>query len=99
LKTHDDFRMIALLLAAAILLGGMPIVSGAPQALHPAFGIDVCQPVQAVNRVSATCSLPILADSSIVQTLEERGRVPAAAPMVVISPGEAPDPPPPKILV
>jgi hypothetical protein len=90
--------MIALLLAVAILLGGMPIVSGASQAVHPAFGIDVCQPLQAVNRVSVTCSLPILVDSSIVQRLEERGRVPAAAPIVVNSPAKAPDPPPPKIL-
>jgi hypothetical protein len=99
LKARDKFRVIALLLAIAILLGGIPIVSGAPQSLHPAFGIDVCQPIQAVNRVSATCSLPVFADSSIAQTLEERGKVSAAAPLVIISATEAPDPPPPKILV
>jgi hypothetical protein len=99
LKAHDEFRVIALLLAVAILLGGMPILAGAPQALHPAFGIDICQPIQVVNRVTASSSLPILVDCSFAQALEERGRVPAAAPIVVISPVESPDPHPPKMLV
>ena len=97
MKARYENRVLAALLAIAILLGGMPIVaSAAPRDTQPTFSLDICQPIQAMDSLSAGCCLPTLADCSFVQVLNEFGVAPVIVPSIVLSADEGPDPPPPK---
>jgi hypothetical protein len=97
LNARYENRVLAALLAMAILLGGMPIVaSAAPHDTHPTFSLDICQPIQAMDSLSAGCCLPTLVACSFVQMLNEFGMAPVIVPSIVLSADEGPDPPPPK---
>jgi hypothetical protein len=84
-------------IAAAILLGGMPIVASAfRQDTQPAFSLDICHPIQAINIASAGCSLPTLVRCYVSHVIRESAFDPVAATIIIARAAEAPDPPPPK---
>jgi hypothetical protein len=87
-------------IAAAILLGGMPVVASAfRQDTQPAFSLDICHPIQAINTASAGCSLPTLVRCFVSYLVGESALDPVAATIMIARAAEAPDPPPPKARV
>jgi len=87
-------------IAAAILLGSMPVVASAfRHDAQPAFSLDICHPIQAINTASAGCSLPTLVRCYVSHVIGESAFDPVAATIMIARAGEAPDPPPPKALV
>jgi hypothetical protein len=99
LKVRTQYPAVALFVAAALLLGGMPIVASeaAPHSC-PAFTLDICHPLQAVNAISAPCNLPILRAEAIVYAPGPSSIIAKSLFMITPRPADAPDPPPPKTL-
>lgn len=88
------------MIAAAILFGGMPVVASAfRQDTQPAFSLDICHPIQAIDTAAAGCSLPTLARCYVSHVIGESGFDPVTATIMIARSGEAPDPPPPKARV
>jgi hypothetical protein len=97
LKAGARYPAVAILVAVALLLGGMPIVASraAPDS-RPAFTLDICHPLQAVNAASGPCNLPILHAQAIAHKPALVGILAEAIFTMATRPADAPDPPPPK---
>ncbi|HJU29477.1 MAG TPA: hypothetical protein VJ718_09915 [Candidatus Binataceae bacterium] len=89
---------VAIVVAIAMLVGGLPLaVDYAPQS-RPALTLDICHPLGAVGTIAAQCSLPIPSATAIVAKPRPAGAIVQAASTMMSRPAETPDPPPPKTL-
>ena len=97
MKRSDRHLAVATIVALALLLGGLPIVASqaAPDS-HPAFTLDICHPLQAVNAMSTPCNLPVLRTNGIAHAPAPAGVLAEAIFTMATRPADAPDPPPPK---
>ena len=91
------FPAVACALIVALLLGGLPMLSGlvVVQDSRPAFTLDICHPIGAVTHTFSS-EAPLIPTPAIAQTLRESG---AAYDFVIRFSsriGEAPNPPPPE---
>lgn len=99
MKHRPQYSLLAILLAAALFAGSMPVVvSASPRDGRTAFTLDICHPLQAFDTGSARCDLPPLLNWSITHEPQESGAVTEFAMTVVTRANEPPDPPPPKAL-
>lgn len=95
-------QAMSALLAAVILLGSVPaltgvcIVSGPG---HPQVTLDVCHPLQAFNTVDKVFLAHPDAGNIADPALDFQGTVPDRSMHKLIDLAFAPDPPPPKALI
>jgi hypothetical protein len=88
---------IAVVVALALLLGGMPLTLGivvhSPEAM---LTLDICHPVQSFSH----SPVPVLAimpgSPTVAQFLPQSGRSATPAQPLRLRAADAPDPPPPK---
>jgi hypothetical protein len=99
LKRSDRHLAVATIVALAVLFGGLPIVASqaAPDS-YPAFTLDICHPLQAVNAVSAPCNPPVLRANVIAHPPAPAGVLTEVIVTAAARPADAPDPPPPKAI-
>ena len=89
---------LALMLIAAILLAGVPLVADAPlSGGPPALMVNICHPPPGINVSISTC---VVAQTGVIKSLRpvnrDSGAVALFAPPRLDRLPDAPDPPPPR---
>jgi hypothetical protein len=96
---HPVSPVFAWMLIAAILIGGLPLVTGIVVVADskPAFTLDVCHPIGGVSSNLSQSEAPLIPMHAAAQPPAESGV--AHDFVFVLPPGrnQAPDPPPPEI--
>jgi hypothetical protein len=100
IRRSMTFPVVALALIVAILVGGLPMLTGVmvtAQDSRPAFSLDICHPIGGAAHTLTPCEAPLVPAHGVAQTLRESGM--ADAPVIKLTSrlNEAPTPPPPKI--
>ncbi len=92
------FPAIACALVVALLVGGLPMLSGlvVAQDSRPAFTLDICHPIGAVTQTLSSGEAPLIPTLDIAQTLPESGVAYDFVIRLSSRMGEAPNPPPPE---
>lgn len=98
MKLARPDRTAAVVLALAVLLGGMPLMLGVTVVRDgaPAFTINICHPLHSFDRSPAPMLAVMTVHPATNGWLPERGRACAPAPTLRARTADAPDPPPPK---
>jgi len=97
LNTPSQYSIAAIVVAFALLFGGLPIVLGGnTENSTPAFTLDICHPAQALDVVSAPCCLPIPMMRAVADELAEGGLVAPSVVAMATRAAEAPETPPPE---
>src|SRR5579883_3380356 len=91
---------IAWLLAAAILLGGLPAFTGVTLTgdSRPAFTLDICHPAGAAALGGAQIEAPLIPARAAAWAPVCCGAAPEFVVRFTLQLNQAPDPPPPKLL-
>jgi len=92
------FPAIACALIVALLVGGLPMLSGlvVAQDSRPAFTLDICHPIGGVTHTLSSSEAPLIPTLRIAQTLQESGVAWSFVIRLSSRIGEAPNPPPPE---
>ena len=93
------FPAIACTLIAAILVGGLPMLTGvvvAAQDSKPAFTLDICHPIGGAAHTLTPCEAPLVPAQGVAQTPHESGMADDPVIKLTSRQNEAPTPPPPK---
>jgi len=99
IRRSMTFPAIACTLIVAILVGGLPMLTGvvvAAQDSKPAFTLDICHPVGGAAHTLTPCEAPLVPAPGVAQTLHESGVVDGPVIKLTSRLNEAPTPPPPK---
>jgi hypothetical protein len=101
LKTQRDCSpVIAGALILALLLGGLPMLTGvvivSDSTSQPAFTVDICHPLGAVTQTLNTAEAPLIPAQLLWQTLPDSGSADQSVITLRSRLGEAPIPPPPR---
>jgi hypothetical protein len=90
-------RAFAVIVALAVLLGGMPLTLGiVVHSSEAAFTLDICRPVQSFSHSPVSVMAIIPGSPAVAQSLAECGQYPSAVLALRVCAADAPDPPPPK---
>jgi hypothetical protein len=96
-RTHS-IRAAAVLLAIAVLIGGMPLSMPAMrQRREAAFTLDICHPAQTWT-FSPISVIAVFPDRPAATPPFLQRKIPATRLTLKIRDADAPDPPPPKVL-
>jgi hypothetical protein len=97
--SHKASPILARALIFAVLAGALPLLSGviiADTGGPPAFTLDICHPAPGVNHCAGLSALPLSSTLRSIQRPPAGGVVHEREAALMIRPGKAPDPPPPK---
>jgi hypothetical protein len=91
--------LIAWALIVAILVGGLPILTGVVVMADskPAFAVDVCHPLGGASYNLDQSEAPLVPTHTTAQLSAESGAAPEFVSAFSPRVSKAPDPPPPKI--
>jgi hypothetical protein len=90
-------RAFAVIVALAVLLGGMPLTLGiVVHGSETTFTLDICHPVQSFSHSPVSVVAIIPGSPAVAQSLPECGHYPSAVQALRVRVADAPDPPPPK---
>ena len=96
-QTLDDFSGYRLPLIVAILVGGLPMLTGvviAAQDSKPAFTLDICHPIGGAAQTLSPCEAPLVPAQGVAQTPHESGMADDPFIKLTSRQNEAPTPPP-----
>jgi len=96
---HKASPLIVWALIAAIVIGGLPILTGVvvmPDS-NPAFTLDVCHPLGGASHNLGQGEAPLVPAQSTAQLPKDSGAAPEFLLAFSSRVSKAPDPPPPKI--
>jgi hypothetical protein len=90
-------RASVVIVALAVLLGGMPLTLGiVVHSSEAMFTLDICHPVQSFSHSPVLVVAIIPGAPAVAQFLPECGRYPFAVQALRVRAADAPDPPPPE---
>ena len=100
LSGSTTFPLISHALIVAILVGGLPMLTGVvvtAQDSKPAFTLNICHPVGGVAHTLTPGEAPLVPARGAAQTLHESGAIDEFVIDLSSRLREAPLPPPPKV--
>jgi hypothetical protein len=100
-RQRDCSAMVAQALIVALLVGGLPLLSGVIITRTegaPAFTLNICHPLPGLNHGSGFSAVPLVDGPPALDKPSPRGAADDSQTPPVIRASEAPDPPPPKLL-
>jgi len=103
-RVHDDgtgeaARLVAWVLVVALLMGGLPILTGVALIADskPAFTLDICHPIAGASYNLDASLAPLIPATCVAQAPAAAGFTSDSVASFSPQPNRAPDPPPPKI--
>jgi hypothetical protein len=98
LRRQSRSGILRTLLACALILAGMPTITAVIVVdSKPAFTLDICHPLQSIDRTSGASTIALPSSQPPAQALAQNGVATDPAVVRRIRPSDKPDPPPPKI--
>jgi hypothetical protein len=98
IRRSMTFPAVACALIVALLVGGLPMLSGlvVAQDSRPAFTLDICHPIGSVTHTLSSSEAPLIPTLRIAERLQESGVAYDFVIRLSSRIGEAPNPPPPE---